>query len=541
MGKYTQASSDKYNKLRTQGKIAEGVSYRQWVANEANAIQKEYDDRKKAGKMTPGVTFEMFKASYTAPKPTSKTYVTPPSELKPKPKTKKKGDIKVSKAKAKRLGIPDSERKSLTREQLTEYETGSGQYEVRNDKTFLKRDEEKEIAPITQPAITEPALQPQAPIQLQKPINLNKEKTGIAAYMEKETIGAKVARIITSPKTTLVLTGVLATMLGVAAGSALAARAAATTGSGGTATITRTKTLLQNVVQKAGTKKMITPISREGHRLNPKTGDMIPFKEVGKQTFTRMIAEKIIAKAGTSITTQRSFIGKAANTGVDKLFAAGGLAAKNAPIAARYTTNPKTMSLTKKILITAGVSLAAASIAKDIIGTYPFASFIGKEEATQAIGLPMWQALEAGDLEGMEALLNASNELVNAEMTIKDKIPYINVQKAVGDNIEAVRKANIQWKRLLDHLRGELEFEGQSEGEAIAQRDIEQKEYYEGTTAEGIEREGEKREYYEDRSQKEAKKREMEMDIWRLRREKKYDEADELERQLIEMLKSGEL
>lgn len=70
--------------------------------------------------------------------------------------------VRISKKKAKRLGISEEKRHALTREELTAAETKSGQYEVRDGKTFLKRKEEvkeeviepTKAEPVTRPALT---------------------------------------------------------------------------------------------------------------------------------------------------------------------------------------------------------------------------------------------------------------------------------------------------------------------------------------------------------------------------------------------------
>ena len=129
---------------------------------------------------------------------------------------------------------------------------------------------------------------------------------------------------------------------------------------------------------------------------------------------------------------------------------------------ATVLTNPKTVALTTKLLVGIGLTLGAASLARDIIGTYPFAAF-GKEEALQGIGFPLNKALDAGDIEGAQMILDASNELVNAEPTIIDKIPYANVQKAFAQYVEAQATANIEWQRLIDERQREAVGEGEFE------------------------------------------------------------------------------
>ncbi len=147
---------------------------------------------------------------------------------------------------------------------------------------------------------------------------------------------------------------------------------------------------------------------------------------------------------------------------------------------ATVLTNPKTAALTTKILVGAGLTLGAAALARDIIGTYPFAAF-GKEEALQGVGFPLNKALDAGDIEGAQMILDASNEMVNAAPTIADKIPYLNVQKAFAGYVEAQAVANVEWQRLIDERiaesKGKGEFESPFEKSAREreERDIQTK------------------------------------------------------------------
>ena len=134
-------------------------------------------------------------------------------------------------------------------------------------------------------------------------------------------------------------------------------------------------------------------------------------------------------------------------------------ASKFPALGLKFAANPKTMALSTKFLVGAGLTLGASSFARDIIGTYPFAAF-GKEEAIQGVGFPINKALEAGDIEGAQTVLDKSNELVNAAPTIADKIPYLNVQKAFTQYVEAQATANVEWQRLIDERQREAVGEG---------------------------------------------------------------------------------
>ncbi len=189
---------------------------------------------------------------------------------------------------------------------------------------------------------------------------------------------------------------------------------------------------------------------------------------------TMRFVSRVTAKLATP-----AVIGKVVKTG----YIPGAVSAVTPTILgglASVLTNPKSAALTTKLLVGAGLTLGAAALARDIIGTYPFAAF-GKEEALQGIGFPLNKALDAGDTEGAQMILDASNELVNAAPTIWDKIPYANVQRAFAQYVEAQATANIEWQRLIDErqkeARGEGEFESPFEKAAREreERDIQTK------------------------------------------------------------------
>lgn len=142
--------------------------------------------------------------------------------------------VTISSAKAKRLGVPEEKRKGIPRAEYDAIIAKSGQYtEVSPGKwTFTENIEARKaanieagideftglgsLAPVTTqeevaPTKQEPVISPT--IKAEPPIQLGAEKTGIAALVEEDTALGKFAKVITSPKTTLVLGGVLATLL----------------------------------------------------------------------------------------------------------------------------------------------------------------------------------------------------------------------------------------------------------------------------------------------------------------------------------------
>ena len=186
------------------------------------------------------------------------------------------------------------------------------------------------------------------------------------------------------------------------------------------------------------------------------------------------------------------------------------IAGTNIAAATKYAVNPKTISLTKKLFIGAGISLGVVSIAKDLFGTYPFASF-GKEETLQSVGFVMNKAIDAGLYEEAQGLLNASNEIVNAIPTIAEKIPYANVQKEFQRYIDEQSEVNKVWAEIINQKAGEAS--GEIESEFARER-------REGDEAAAGRKEEAKAKDLEDMQ--------FQADYFKLIREKKYEEAEEL-------------
>ena len=161
---------------------------------------------------------------------------------------------------------------------------------------------------------------------------------------------------------------------------------------------------------------------------------------------------KVIKDALSFIRKGRTAFGKRAMVGNSE-----GYIVRDISGGKNFATNTKTIGLTRSFLAKLGIGIGAAALAVGAIGTYPFAKFIGKEEAAQTYGIVIWQAIANGDLEGAQIVIDQQNELVNAEPTITDKIPYANVVKAVNDNIGAVKDANVEWQRILNILKEDAE------------------------------------------------------------------------------------
>jgi hypothetical protein len=220
---------------------------------------------------------------------------------------------------------------------------------------------------------------------------------------------------------------------------------------------------------------------------------------------------------------------------------------KTAPAARNFATNTKTISLTKKILIGAGISLGVVSIAKDILGTYPFASF-GKEETLQSLSFTFNKAIDNGLLEEAQGLLDASNEIINAAPTIMEKIPYVNVQKEFQRYIAEQGEVNKVWQAIIDKKLGEVGQESdfarerRESDEAAFERKrefgAEETERFEGIREEGEERERAEAEaeserfagIREENTRLDNEEKRLNSIFFRLIREGKNDEAEEFRR-----------
>lgn len=117
--------------------------------------------------------------------------------------------------------------------------------------------------------------------------------------------------------------------------------------------------------------------------------------------------------------------------------------------AKRFATNPKTLGLTSSLIVKIGVGVGAASLLIGAIGSYPFAGFL-KEEALQALSLPTFKAIDAGDLEGAKVLIGEVDEILDNKGSILSKIPYANVMESVSNYFDAAAKANNEWKRIIE-------------------------------------------------------------------------------------------
>ena len=118
-------------------------------------------------------------------------------------------------------------------------------------------------------------------------------------------------------------------------------------------------------------------------------------------------------------------------------------------------------------------------------------------------------ARQAGDFELAEEINEMREEIHRIDW--QDFVPYANIIQKFVQFTEADKLALKSEKRLLEKARGELEFEGQSLGEDIEERDIEKQEQFEENTELINQRRKENQEEFEE-SQERQREREIEFD-----------------------------
>jgi len=192
----------------------------------------------------------------------------------------------------------------------------------------------------------------------------------------------------------------------------------------------------------------------------------------GRETMAHITRRRYFEDGVNKIYTLSNKVGK--HQQADKAFmkSFNKLGSERGAIASRYQVNSKTNSLTKNILTTAGLTVAAAIVLRDVIGTYPFAGFLA-EEGAQSAGIGIKQAMDEGNYQRAEILLDAQDEMFNEKsfLEITGKVPYLNVIQNLNKFFDIVKKTNGGWREIIAKKRGEFETEGMSVGEEIAERD----------------------------------------------------------------------
>ena len=239
--------------------------------------------------------------------------------------------------------------------------------------------------------------------------------------------------------------------------------------------------------------------------------------------------------------------------------------------AARFGTNVKSVALTKSLISKIGG--ASALIA--IIGSYPFAGFI-KEESLQTLSFGVLSAKNSGNLEGEQEAIDEVNKILDPAAWEKliAAVPFANVVKQLVSFYKAAATKNALDQESLDKRReaaqleedtGETPFQAERRlsDEQARERELgyreEDEKYFEDKREEAKQRTEEERsesedyykkageerkateelekqtesEYYEniatEKKAGEDRERQIMQEVWRLRREGKYSEADELE------------
>ena len=145
------------------------------------------------------------------------------------------------------------------------------------------------------------------------------------------------------------------------------------------------------------------------------------------------------------------------------------VAVTNLGTAGRFAVNSKTTWATTSFLVKAGMSLGAAAYVSTLAGTYPFARF-ELAEATDKIGLAIYQATEAGDYELADELRAYQEEMLDSSFweRVLSVVPFANIHVKATKNIAAAQKSAAAMGQIIDKKRREAS--GEIESEFAAQR-----------------------------------------------------------------------
>ena len=218
------------------------------------------------------------------------------------------------------------------------------------------------------------------------------------------------------------------------------------------------------------------------------------FKKAGTLAITRQVGRKIV---------ERTVVGRSAAPVISGQIRA-----------ASYATNAKSIGLTKSFLIKAGLAVGAIGIVGTAVGTYPFAEF-ELAEATDKIGIAMFRASQDGDHQKVVELGLYMEEMLDEGVweQIINKIPFANVMQSVRKNIAAALVSKDALRDLAIASAEKLAAGGESEFETA------------------------RREGDEAARQRQLEERARDSEYFRLIREGKFEEAEEL---LQSELKGGE-
>ncbi len=195
--------------------------------------------------------------------------------------------------------------------------------------------------------------------------------------------------------------------------------------------------------------------------------------------------------------------------------------------AALFANNAKTVGLSTSLISKAGASIAVAGLLVSVIGSYPFAGFI-KEEALQTLNFGVETAKNSGDLQGEQEAINEINEVLNPGIwdKILSSIPFLNVHLKLKEFYKAAATKNKLAQESLDRRREIAS--GERESVFAEQRRVSD----EAARERELEARGEDTAFFEQQAeqQRQDKLREQELDseYFRLIREKRFEEAEEL-------------
>ena len=173
--------------------------------------------------------------------------------------------------------------------------------------------------------------------------------------------------------------------------------------------------------------------------------------------------------------------------------------------ASNFIANTKSVALTKSLLLKYGMNPKVLLAVGGAIGTYPFAYF-ELAEASDKIGIAMFQAAQNGDEEEVLRLVEIQNDMLDMDVWEKVlmAIPVANILNGVANNIGA---AIVSAKSFREAALKEIE-RSQTGGETeFAQ---------------------ERRESDEASTQRKLEEQNLDSQYFQLIRDKKYDEAEEL-------------
>jgi len=207
------------------------------------------------------------------------------------------------------------------------------------------------------------------------------------------------------------------------------------------------------------------------------------------------------AATATTAASKASKIGKTISSITKTTYKSGKVS-----ITTRYLTNPKTSALSTSLITkTLKSSGAMAGIIISAIGSYPFAHFI-REEAIQTLNIPIYQAINNGDIEGAKKLTEEVETMISNKNNLLQLIPYANILNSLSDFFNAAGEANLEWRNILNTI--------ETEGTAAEQKRKEDEKYW--------------AQVEEEKKQKDLEEMKWKSEYYNLIREGKYEEADEL-------------